>query len=261
MLFIVAIWLIAFPISKQLPGDTFKDPVNSAYSGLNVLFTALAFGGVIATLLFQAEQSKFARREAIERSIFELFQTFTSKEFQHIKNCSYRVLLASVKNREYAEYVASRLFVVDQRTFPSTAEKVLRSLDGCKQTLPPDQIQHADTQDRIMLDNMLNFFALLAQRESSGNVIKHCDFAYDWWRPMLWIIADLQDIHHEQSKIIQKYCKNRLIKETLGNLDAIYGHSALLERDAIWKYISEHPKIKAYGLDPAFLEFAPGHSE
>lgn len=256
MLAIVLVWLVAFPISRQLPDDVFKDPYGPVYNGLNVLFTALAFGGVVITLLFQAEQARNARREEIERSIFELFQTFTSLEFQQVKDGAFRALLAAVKHRDYAEYLASRLFVVDQKPFPAGVAGVLRQLDESKQALDDSQIEHADRADRLMLDNMLNFFALLAQRESSATVIKHCDFAYDWWRPVLWMIASLQQAHRDASPLVRKYCKNQLITGTLQALDKVYGHEPLPTRRAAWAYITRHPKMVAFGVDPRFAELA-----
>lgn len=62
MLFIITVWAMVWPISKALPGGAFSEPVGSIYNGLNVLFTALAFGGVIITLLFQTEEAKHSRR-------------------------------------------------------------------------------------------------------------------------------------------------------------------------------------------------------
>ncbi|MET0265294.1 MAG: hypothetical protein ABW202_06755 [Duganella sp.] len=47
---IVIIWLLASPVARYLPSDTFGDPFDKVYNGLNVLFTALAFGGVLITL-------------------------------------------------------------------------------------------------------------------------------------------------------------------------------------------------------------------
>lgn len=257
MVLIVALWLMAFPISKQLfPDEAFKEPFSSVYNGLNVLFTALAFGGVAITLLFQSEESKIARREEIERSIFELFQTFTKREFQHVKDSSFRVLLAAVKSRDYAEYLASKLFVVGQLKFPASAAEILRELDSEKKNLDLGQIEQVDRADRLMLDNMLNFFALLAQRESSSTVIKHCDFAYDWWRPTLWMIADLQETHYYGSEDIQKFCKTQLINVTLKALDKVYGHSPFVGREAIWAHIIHHPKMISFGLDSRFIVLA-----
>lgn len=254
MLLILTLWVAAYPLAKYLPSDIFNEPFGSIYNGLNVLFTALAFGGVIISLRFQAEESKVARREEIERSIFELFQTFTTQEFQHIKDSSFRVLLAAVKNRDYAEYVASRLFVVGQKALPQDKAclDLLRSLDAAKQNLNDEEIVHADRADRLMLDNMLNFFAMLAQRKSSSTVIKHCDFAYDWWRPVLWIIAQLQQDLYNSSPTIRDYCRNQLVIVTLNEMDKIYGHPPLGSRNDVWEYITRHPKLTDFQIDPRF---------
>jgi hypothetical protein len=254
MLAIVLVWALAFPLSRQMPDSVFAEPFGSVYNGLNVLFTALAFGGVVITLLFQAEQSRNARREEIERSIFELFQTFTSLEFQKVKDGAFRALLAAVKDSDYAHYLATRLFVVDQAAFPVKVIPILRQLDEAKKELTDGQIEHADRADRLMLDNMLNFFALLAQRESSAMVIKHCDFAYDWWRPTLWMIGQLQEEHYARSPLVQQYCKTQLITGTLKALDKVYGHSPLSGRAPVWEYITHHPKMLAFGMDPAFAK-------
>ncbi|MEX5744982.1 hypothetical protein AB3347_04780 [Massilia sp. X63] len=254
MLLIVLVWLTAYPLAKHLPQGTFQDPLEKVYNGLNVLFTALAFGGVVVTLLFQAEESGIARREEVERSIFELFQTFTSLDFQHVKDSSFRCLLAAVKSREYAEFLASRLFVVEQLALPATSLPVLRELDESKRGKSDDDIVHADRADRLMLDNMLNFFAMLAQRESSATVIKHCDFAYDWWRPVLWLLGQLQRERYLASPTIQTYCKNQLVVVTLEALDKVYGHAPLKSREEVWAYISSHPKMVAFGLDGRFAQ-------
>lgn len=256
MSLIFLVWLLAYPVARHLPHDTFSEPFEPVYNGLNVLFTALAFGGVVITLLFQAEESRIARREEIERSIFELFQTFTSLEFQQVKDSAFRVLLAAVQNRDYAEYVASRLFVVDQLPFPASAVATLRRLDGAKQAPDDEAIVHADRADRLMLDNMLNFFAMLAQRESSSTVIRHCDFAYDWWRPVLWTVGQLQQERFESSETIRTYCKNALVTTTLKALDKVYGHSPLRSREEVWAYVTHHPKIVAFGLDERFKALA-----
>lgn len=243
MFFIVTVWAMVWPISKALPGEAFREPVSSVYNGLNVLFTALAFGGVIITLLFQAEEAKHSRREEIERSIFDLFQAFTSPEFQVVKNGAFRVLLAGVKDESYARFLASRLFAVDQLPFPTSVIPVLRMLDETKVSLNDAQIEQADRADRLMLDDVLNFFALLAQRNSSSMVIKHCDFAYDWWRPTLWLVALQQQEHFEKSEVIPVYCRARKIVETLVVLDDIYGHTSLNTQQEIRHYIDGHPKI------------------
>lgn len=251
MLFIISLWALAWPISKELPSGAFSEPVGSVYNGLNVLFTALAFGGVIIALLFQAEEGRHARREEIERSIFDLFQTFSSPEFQSVKNGAFRALIAAVAHDGYARFLASRLFAVDQEKFPSEIIPVLRSLDRDKEKLAEGMTEHSDRADRLMLDNILNFFALLAQRESSQEVIKHCDFAYDWWRPLLWNVALLQQEHHKRSDAVRQYCRTRLVSETLTALDKIYGHGTLSDPQEIRDYINTHPLVVRFRAEHA----------
>lgn len=254
MLIIFLVWLVAYPVARTLPDATFNDPFEKVFNGLNVLFTALAFGGVVIGLLLQVEQSGQARREEIERSIFELFQAFTSRDFQHVKDSAFRTLLAAVKNRDYAQFLASRLFVVDplRLQLPPASLPVLRELDEAKRSKSDLDIVDADRADRLMLDNMLNFFAMLAQRESSATVIKHCDFAYDWWRPVLWMVGQLQQERYEASAEIQKFCKNQLITVTLTAMDKVYGHTPLTTPEQVWEYVTTHPKLLAFGLDPRF---------
>lgn len=262
MITIFAVWAAAYPLAQLLPRDTFSDPFEPVYNGLNVLFTALAFGGVIVTLFFQADEARIARREAVERSIFEMFQTFTSPDFQDVKDRAYLVLLTAVKDRAYGEFLASRLFVVEQQRLPEASRALVRSLDPTKNDLSDEALGHADRNDRLRLDNMINFFNMLAQRESSGTVVKHFDFAYDWWRPVLWIIAQFQLQQYEASPTIRQYCRNPLLSSTLRTLDAVYGHAPLNTAAEVWAYINNHPKLKDFELDPNYQtlpETQPAH--
>lgn len=254
ILLIIVIWLFAIPLARHLPESIFKDPVGSIYNGLNVLFTALAFGAVVITLLFQSDEARIARREANERSVFEMFQIFTGADFQHVKDGAFSVLLAAVKNKDYADFVASRTFVVAQLSFPDSAEQVVKSLDAKKADLHGEALLGADRADRLKLDDILNFFAMLAHRESSATVIQHCDFAYDWWRPVLWLVGQLQEQHYLDSAQIREYCKNPLIVSTLRRLDAIYGHAAFSTSEEVWRYVTSHPKLIAFGIDERFAD-------
>lgn len=261
ILLIIAIWGAAYPIAMRLPQNTFQEPLNSSYNVLNVLFTALAFGGVIITLIFQAHEAKSARNETVERSILEMFQILTSAEFQATKNSAFRVLIATIKNRDYGEYVASKLFAVDQLPFPDN-EKVkytLRELDTAKQTDDPQAFEHLERHDRLKLDDMMNFFSMLAQRESSKSIVNHVDFAYDWWRPALMLVAQLQKERRDTHPKIQALCKNRLLQDIIWSLDRVYGHESIMSDKAVWTYLSEHPLLKErFGLDQRYFLAAIG---
>lgn len=252
---IIAIWGAIYPIASFLPQNTFQEPLSSSYNVLNVLFTALAFGGVIITLIFQAQEAKNSRSEAVERSILEMFQILTSAEFQATKNAAFRVLIAAIQNRAYGEYVASKLFAVDQLTMPDNevVRQMLCELDNEKRAADAQTFEHLERHDRLKLDDMLNFFSMLAQRGSSKSIVDHVDCAYDWWRPALILIAQLQKERKDAHPKIQAFCKNRLINEIVWSLDTVYGYEPIKGDRAVWAYLSTHPLLsERFKLDPAY---------
>lgn len=260
ILCIFVLWGSIYPIASYLPPNVFQEPLNSSYNVLNVLFTALAFGGVIITLIFQAQEAKNARSEAVERSILEMFQILTSAEFQATKNSAFRVLIAAIKNRDYGEYVASRLFAVDQLSFPRSqaVKKTLCELDSAKHTADDQTFEHLERHDRLKLDDMMNFFSMLAQRESSKSIVNHVDFAYDWWRPALMLIAQLQKERKDAHPKIQEFCKNRLVNEIIWSLDIVYGHEPIKDDKAVWAYLCDHPLLnERFKLDPDYGKEQP----
>ena len=260
ILCIVFIWVATYPLASSLPQNTFQEPLGSTYNVLNVLFTALAFGGVIITLVFQAEEAKKARNEGIERSILEMFQILTSEEFQATKNAAFRVLIAAIKSRDYGEYVASKLFAVDQLPFPgsSAVREILSELDDKKRSATDNQAYESlERHDRLKLDDMMNFFSMLAQRESSKSIVNHVDFAYDWWRPALMLIAQLQQERRDANPKIRELCKNRQLSEIIRSLDQVYGHAPIKDGKAVWAYLCSHPLLKErFKLDPSYEQQA-----
>ncbi len=255
---IFAIWLGTYPIAASLPHNVFQEPLNSSYNVLNVLFTALAFGGVVITLIFQAEESKNARNESVERSILEMFQILTSEEFQATKNSAFRVLIAAIENRDYGEYVASKLFPVDQLPFPEAPEvkAILQKLDDQKKGEEGERkFDFLERHDRLKLDDMMNFFSMLAQRESSKSIVNHVDFAYDWWRPALMLVAQLQKERKQGNKKIKEYCKNRLLHEIIWSLDVVYGYEPIKGDGEVWAYLCNHPLLKErFALDSRYIQ-------
>jgi hypothetical protein len=246
ILCIVGIWGLTYPIASSLPQNAFQEPLNSSYNVLNVLFTALAFGGVIITLIFQAQEARNARSESVERAILEMFQILTSDHFQATKNAAFRVLIAAIRNRDYGEYVASKLFAVGQLPWPGSdaVKQALCELDGAKQAADAPTFEHLERHDRLKLDDMMNFFSMLAQRESSASIVHHVDFAYDWWRPALMLIAQLQKEHRDRHPKIRELCKNRLLHDIIASLDRVYGHAPIEGDAAVWAYLRTHPLLQ-----------------
>lgn len=255
MVFIVAIWALAYPLASNLPSTVFKEPLNSLYGVLNVLFTALAFSGVIITLVYQNYQAEAAHQESMEKSILEMFQVFTSSDFQKTKDAAFRVLIPAIQHKKYATFVASRLYAVEQLKFPDSQQitQTIEALEGNKERLKSMDFSKIERDDRLKLDDVLNFFAMLAQRESAIEVVKHVDFAYDWWRPSLLVIAQSQLDHFDAHPKIQQYCKNKPIMNTLAKLDILFGHAPLKNRADILHYLQQHPKMQDFNIDPAFF--------
>jgi hypothetical protein len=254
MVLIVCIWALAYPVAASLPENVFKEPLSSSYGALNVLFTALAFGGVVITLIFQANQAKIAQKESMERSILDMFQTFTSDEFQRTKDAAFRVLITAIKHKEYADFVASRLFAVAQLPRPVSAEirQTVLGLEGNRTRTDAADFEKMERADRLKLDDILNFFAMLAQRESASEIVKHVDFAYDWWRPALLLIAQSQIEHQKRHPEIKEYCRNNPIMDTIRTLDTVFGHTQLNSDQEVWAYLFKHPKMIDFKLDPQF---------
>lgn len=259
---IIFVWLIAYPIAVRLTPSVLNEPLNSSYNVLNVLFTALAFGGVIITLIFQSDQEKAAQLESMEKSILDMFQVFTSAEFQATKDAAFRVLIPSILYKEYADFVASRLYAVAQKDMPASEEirQFIRQLEGNGQREKTLGFQKMERDDRLQLDNVLNFFAMLAQRESAAEIVKHVNFSYDWWRPYLLVIAQAQKAHLRKHPEISKYCKTAPIIDTLSTLDAVFGHAPLNDDADIDSYITTHPRlIKDREKRPAVADSKSSH--
>ncbi|WP_144408822.1 hypothetical protein [Chromobacterium vaccinii] len=251
LLILIATIMIApaiISLAVKINANQVDNVLGWSYNAINALFTALGFLSVAFTLAFQMKQST-------EQSIFNMFQVFSSHEFQDIKDCAFRSLIAAARNKEYAEYLSSKLFSIKQLPFPESAITTLRQIDASKENLSKEQVIYADRSDRLKLDNILNFFRVLAQRESSKTVISHCDFAYDWWRPMLWLVATIQKQHYESNDEIRAVCKTPLLEKTLNSLDKIYGHKQFSHSSEVWKYIKSHPRLIEFGIDQHYEEY------
>lgn len=249
-------WLSAYPLSKYISSSAFGEPTTSIYNAINVLFTALAFMGVVITFRFQLLESERAGKELVERSIFELYNSFTSESFQKVKDDAFLCLLIAVKNQAYATCLASRLFPIERREFPESALCDYQSLRPELKDKSLDEMMDIDRRARLHLDNILNFFAMLSHRQAAASVIKHVDFAYDWWRPTLWIIAQLQKEIKDGSQEISTYCRNPMVHITLEQLDSIYGYPAITPGDSVYQYLKAHPWLREQGIDPAFFAAA-----
>lgn len=251
-------WAAAYPLSRYVSSSAFGEPTGAIYNAINVLFTALAFTGVVITFRFQYIESERAGKDLVERSIFELFSAFSSDDFQKVKDDAFLTLLVALRDREYARYLTSRLFPIHRRDFPSSAIGQYQRLRPELADTTPGELIELDRQARLKLDNILNFFAMLSHRQAAADVIRHVDFAYDWWRPTLWIVAQLQKEIKDSSPDIGRFCRNPLLHSTLERLDAIYQYPPIKPGAEVYAYLAEHPWLREQGIDAAF--FAEGQT-
>jgi len=241
-----------------------KQPVSDIFGSLSALFGGLAFSGVVISIYMQldelaetreelastAKSNLIVANEAKEKAILELYHTYCSERFQTIKTSSFKILISAIQNKDYADFMISRFFVVS--SFKLT-EKIASNLPIYSDDLKVgfNNFKEKEQFDRFRLDELINFFILLSNKESSKEVIKNCDFFYDWWRPLFWFVAGLQDeyYHKEENSLVREYSKEHYLRRVVEKLDNIYGHKSPKNNQEIWKYILKHPKVISYNID------------
>ncbi len=266
---ILGIWLGGwfFSMSGNLK-DISSQPIGDIFNSVNALFAGLAFGGVIVTIYVQIRELKDSREELAKAAdanlkssqatelfaaetynsaVLDLYQNYCSAYFQTVKTASHRVLINCVQSPDYCRFVVSRLFVVDQiELTPAVADQVAAAYPEWTngQFASFAALERAD---RFKLDELLNFFTLLAARSSRADITRSCDFFYAWWRPLFWLIAVLQQERYAASPIIQEYSRPApLLPQAVRDLDALYGYAPFASREELMGYIERHPKIRTY---------------
>ncbi|MCE8027021.1 MULTISPECIES: hypothetical protein [Halomonadaceae] len=268
---IFGVWLGAWYFGVQpLMRDFSPQPISDIFSSINALFAGLAFGGVILTIFLQIKELQETRDElaktasanhsmaqanlamavhANEKSVLDLFQVYCSEYFQQVKDSSMSVLIPCVASRKYCEFVVSRFFVADQLPFPEESWDKIKRVTYCKTY---DEFRSEEQRYRYKLDELINYFTLLAGQSNSSEVIRKCDFSYSWWRPLFWMLALLQEDRYEQNEEVRKYATPLYLRAVVEKLDSVYGFEPFANAEEAWQYILNHPKVKSYGVDELY---------
>lgn len=268
---ILGLWLFAIYLGLQPELKNYtQQPFADTFSGVNALFAGCAFGGVILTIWLQIHELQETREElqktaeanlsiakasvtmathANEKTILDLFQTYCSDYFQTVKDSSMSVLIPCVASKEYCDFVSSRFFVAGQLPFPAAAWEKIAPVTYCKSY---DEFLQQEQRYRYKLDELINFFTLLAGRSNSKEIIARCDFSYAWWRPLLWLIAIQQEKHYASNPVVREYSTGLYLKEVVQRLDAIYGLKPFETESQFWQFFVHHPKVQSYGLDEKY---------
>lgn len=269
-----AAWIIGF--KWDLLKTRTEQPLNDIFLSVNTLFAGLAFFGIIWTSFTQYKDLKESRalmaatatanssmadaslrmaKHADERTVLDLFQTYCSEYFQTVKDRSMNVLIASVKSRQYGEYLVSRLFVVGQLEPPDEIYHI--KVAGIPGWDTSKGFSENERHDRYKLDELINFFSLLVGLTNAKDIINGCDFSYSWWRPLLWMVAIEQEKRFNENEEVRTYSTGLYLQNVVRKLDQIYNFKTFNTYDEAWTFILSHPKIIGYGIDPEYLVHHP----
>lgn len=140
------------------------------FGSLNVLFSGLAFSGVIAALILQVYQmrhlSETTEKERIDRTL-ELFQTFRLEDMYTARSTAWKARTKWFTDPKYRKRQIDHLF---------------------PHSLAPigDQVTLAeDSEERKAIYDMLEFYSMLAYHPGSDDILKSFNFYYPWWRGFL----------------------------------------------------------------------------
>lgn len=239
-----------------------NQPLADMFSSVNALFAGLALCGVILTVFLQihelqetkselaktAEANRASAEHAKESAVVALFQTYCSDYFQGVKNSSMNILIPAMASRSYFEFVISRFFVAGQKDLKDDAWTRISLVTRYKNF---EEFKVGEQNDRYKLDELLNFFTILAHQNNAAEVIGRCDFSWAWWRPMFWMLAIAQHNRYTDDKQVQKYATRPHFIEAVRKLDLAYQLAPINSGADLVELIADHPKLNAaYKLDP-----------
>lgn len=261
---ILGLWLGAWYIGTQptILKNFTNQPIADLFSSVNALFAGFAFCGVILTVYLQiqelqdtrvvldetAKANKASADYAKENAILELFRTYCSEYFQDVKNSSMNVLIPAMASREYFSFLVSRFFVAEQQELNVSSWELIKEVSYYQNF---EEFKVGEQNDRYKLDELINFFTILAYQKDASDVIGRCDFSYSWWRPMFWMIAIAQNSRYLDYEKIRIYGTKPYLSEVVKRLDLAYNLKPIKDVQELIDLIKDHPKlVEKYKLDP-----------
>lgn len=274
-LFIFIVWVFGWMVvfSPNMMNENELNKAGEIFDSISALFSGLAFFGLLITILLQNSELKLQREELKltreelqkssdanvsiakdnnEKAILDLYQSFTTDYFEQIRVASWRVLSNCIKSKEYCDYVVDSFFVSETTKLSDELISKLRYAYPEIKFKTPKDVRDQETSDRIKLDLLLNFFNLLANKKDVNEVIKNCDFYYDWYRPLFWWVLYFREKKYNQSEQIRRYSSKPFWINMLKKLDECYEHKKFDSDEILWSYLVNHPVISKKGIDPNY---------
>jgi hypothetical protein len=198
------------------------------FGSLNVLFSGLAFSGVIAALILQVYQmrhlSETTEKERIDRTL-ELFQTFRLENMHTARNTAWKARTKWFTDPRYRQRQIDHLF-------PQSLESI-REAESLAE----------DYEEREAIFDMLEFYSILAYHPGSDDILKSFNFYYPWWRGFLKSFIEEYDKRYDSLNLYEDQ------RQLLPKMAWVANISKLEERLRLPPYDQEkHP------LDCVFLQ-------
>lgn len=237
------------------------------FGGINALFSAFAFAGLIYTILLQRKELSLQRRELEltrkelhtisqdnkANAVFDMYQMYTTEPFIEVRARSWFIFFKCVKSKRYFDFFVKTQFITEYRSDRFTEELVNDLRDLYAQDIYPDKsdLVRAENRDRHHILNLMNFFNTLALRDAPKDAFQRCDFFYDWWRPFMWLVADATKAHFQSlPQEERRYVIEPTWSGMVERLDKIYGFVTGKTAEERWKEFCDHPLIRHLSIDP-----------
>ncbi|MCU0491592.1 MAG: hypothetical protein MUD01_08390 [Chloroflexaceae bacterium] len=256
----------------QYPELIRQGQFEALFGGLNSLFSALAFAGLIFTIFQQqaelelqrqelaatrkelratAEANQAVAQDSQSNALSALYQQFNQDDFIKVRLEAWQVLTQCIKHKDYCDFVIHSLFASgkwSQKRTDALSQKIHTFYPQNEDSDLEDAIK-ADTKARHSLGNVMNFYNMLSLRKAPKAVFERCEFYYDWWRPLLWWFSDAIFEVYNGDPDIQAYCREPKWDVMLLELDRIYGFATPPTSKERWIYFENHPVFRSLVSD------------
>lgn len=217
------------------------NPITSFLTLLVTIYIAISIND------YEKRKDEQAKKQDDIKAYLELYQYFTSAEFRQRRHTAWNVIRAALENENYRDFIIQETYV-SRYTFRVQRKEVYEKFKAFLYTdknLNKKEFLHKESEDRHMLDSLVNFYQMLAIKDIPENYYEICDFYYDSWRPLLiWYANELEKGYNSNLEN-RKFNNPPTLKKAIELLDTKYYNP--VESDGInFENVTEHPILKWY---------------
>lgn len=203
-----------------------------------------------------ADASTDLAKDSKANAIVNLYQTTTNQYFFELQQSAWKKLIHCLNNKEYSDFLISTFFVTEYRKkelSPIIESVILEVYKNEISKNPTNEevkrIIKLDDFERHKLDDIISFFSLITLRDAPEEIFEKTDFFYDWWRPLLWWIADERTAQYLKDPLKRKYAIKPQMISMLTILDSYYKFDTSKSAQDRWEQFLNHPIVLKNGID------------